>query len=121
MQLDKEPLFDSFEIVQKELKVLAELFKSVTFKKESIAKQLDDESLYATDLSDYLVQNGVAFKNAHTIIGRLIQHKYKNKIQIRNMDAATLKKFNQHLTPVVVRKIINPEHSVKSKKSIRRK
>lgn len=121
MQLDKEPLFDSFEIVHKELRVLAELFKNIKFKKESIEKQLDDESLYATDLSDYLVQNGVAFKTAHGIIGGLIQHKYKTKSQIRYMDVATLKKFHPLLTPTIVRKIINPEQSVKSKKSVKRK
>src|SRR3990167_2536340 len=85
MQHDKEPLFDSFEIVQKELAVLTELFKNVKFKKDNIAKQLDDESLYATDLSDYLVQNKVPFKEAHTIIGKLIQYKYKTGKEIRAM------------------------------------
>src|SRR5204863_3809553 len=55
MQHDKEPLFDSFEVIQKELAVLTELFKNIKFKKDNIAKQLENESLYATDLSDYLV------------------------------------------------------------------
>lgn len=121
MQLDKEPLFDSFEIVQKELAVLAELFKNVKFKRENIAKQLADESLYATDLSDHLVQNGVAFKEAHTIIGNLIQHKLKNDIEIKSMSDAELKKFHPRLTAKAVKQIINPKTSVESKKSISRK
>src|SRR6185436_9425581 len=45
MQLDKEPLFDSFEVIKKELTILTELFKNVTFNKKSIDKQLEDESL----------------------------------------------------------------------------
>lgn len=121
MQLDKEPLFDSFEIVQKELKVLTELFKNVKFKKENIKKQLNDESLYATDLSDYLVQNGIAFKNAHTIIGKLMQYKYKSGKELRTMSDEALKKFHPLLTAKVIKERIDPEYSVKSKKSVKRK
>ncbi len=120
MQLDKEPLFDSFEIVQKELQVLTELFKNIKFKEENIRKQLEDESLYATDLADYLVQKRVPFKEAHTIIGKLIQYKYKSGEEIRNMRAETLKKFHPLLTPKIVNKLIDPEYSVKSKKSVRK-
>ncbi len=120
MQHDKEPLFDSFEIVQSELKVLTELLKNVTFKKSSIEKQLDDESLYATDLSDYLVQQGVAFKEAHTIIGRLIAFKLKKQKDIIRMSAEELKQFHPLLTPAVIKKLIDPEYSVNSKKSVRK-
>ena len=120
MQHDKEPLFDSFEIVQKELAVLTELFKNVKFKKDNIAKQLDDESLYATDLSDYLVQNKVPFKEAHTIIGKLIQYKYKTGKEIRAMSNEELRKFHSLLNSKIVNKIIDPEYSVKSKKSVRK-
>ncbi len=120
MQHDKEPLFDSFKIIQDELGVLAELFKHIKFKNENIAKQLDDESLYATDLSDYLVQKGIPFKKAHAIIGKLIQHKSQKNIEILKMNAKTLGKFHPLLTPAVVKKIIDPKTSVASKKSVRK-
>lgn len=116
MQLDKEPLFDSFEIVQKELKVLAGLLSNIKFKKENIEKQLNDECLYATDLADYLVQKGIAFKDAHTIIGKLIRYKLKTGKEIRNMSNKELKEFHILLNNKVVNKIINAEESVKSKK-----
>src|SRR3989344_5443714 len=121
MQLDKEPLFDSFKIVQDELEVLTKLFKNVKFKKENIAKQLGDETLYATDLADHLVKNKVAFKDAHTIIGKLIRHKLTSKKDIVNMGADELKSFHPLLTPAIVKKIINPEYSVKSKKSVKKR
>jgi len=122
MQLDKEPLFDSFEIVQQELKVLAELFKNVKFDKANIDKQLDDESLYATDLTDYLVKNKVPFKEAHAIIGRLIRFKYKGKkeISLKDLNDEKLQTFHPLLTQKVLRKIMNPQTSVRSKKSVRR-
>jgi len=50
MQLDKEPLFNSFEIVSGELEVLTGLVKTLKFKKDIIKDHLKDESLYATDL-----------------------------------------------------------------------
>lgn len=119
MQLDKEPLFNSFEIVQKELEVLAELFKNVTFKKANIDKQLEDECLYATDLADFLVQNKVPFKEAHHTIGQLVQYKLEKNVEIRSLDAGILKTFHPLLTPAVVKKIIDPEYSVRSKRSVK--
>jgi argininosuccinate lyase len=121
MQLDKEPLFDSFKIVQDELKVLTELFKNVTFNAGNIAKQLDDETLYATDLADHLVKNGVAFTDAHTSMGKLIREKLQSEKNIVEMSAEKLKSFHPLLTPAIVKKVINPEYSVKSKKSIKRR
>jgi len=119
MQHDKEPLFDSFEIIQKELSILTKLFQNVKFKKKKIEKQLQDESLYATDIADYLVKSGVAFKDAHVIVGKLVGYKIKKDIDILQMDAKTLKGFHASLTPKAVKQIINPIASVISKKSIK--
>ncbi len=120
MQLDKEPLFSSFEILQKELKLLSELLPKVKFKKENIARQLEDECLYATDMADYLVQKGIAFKEAHTIIGKLIRYKFSSKKDIVNMTDKELKSLHPLLTQKKMREIINPEASIKSKKSVKR-
>lgn len=120
MQLDKEPLFNSFEIVESELKVLAELLPNIKFKKENIAKQLEDECLYATDMADYLVQKGTPFKETHTIIGKLIQYKLTSGKKILSMKKDELKKFHPLLTPAIMKRIIDPKHSVDSKKSINR-
>lgn len=70
MQLDKEPLFDSLKTVNDELVVLAELLKAVKFNKDSIGKQLKDKGLYAAKMAEDLVKKGVAFKDAHKIVGK---------------------------------------------------
>lgn len=121
MQLDKEPLFDSLEIVTKELKILPELLKNITFNKEKIEVELQDETIYATDLADFLVQQGVPFKESHNIIGQLVAYKLEEKKDILKMTAEQLKEFHPKLTPQVVKKIIDPKFSVDSKKSINRK
>ncbi|MDP1852720.1 MAG: argininosuccinate lyase [Candidatus Omnitrophota bacterium] len=120
MQLDKEPLFNSLEIVSSELKVLTGLIKTLKFNKEKIAEHLKDESLYATDLVYYLVDEGIAFKNAHTIIGKLIKYSLDNEILIKDMPENLLKKFSDKIVKKEFVKLFDPLVSVKSKKSIKR-
>jgi argininosuccinate lyase len=120
MQLDKEPLFNSFEIVFSELKVLTGLMKTLKFNKVRIEEQLKDEALYATDLVYYLVDKKIPFKNAHTIIGKLIKYSIDNDIQIKEMPEGLLKKFSDKLVKKEIVKLFDPLVSVKSKKSIKR-
>ena len=120
MQLDKEPLFNSFEIVSDELKVLTGLMKTLKFNKEKIKEQLKDESLYATDLVYYLVDKEIAFKEAHTIVGKLIKYSTDNSIDIKDMPESILKKFSNKFIKAKVNKLFDPEVSVKSKRSIKR-
>jgi len=120
MQHDKEPLFDSFDIVGNSVAVLTELFKSIKFKKNNITAALTDENLYATDIADHLVKEGVAFKDAHTIVGKLIAYKEKSKKTLKDLTDAVLKEYHPSLTAQVLKKIIDPAASVKSKRSIRK-
>ncbi|MFH0771348.1 MAG: argininosuccinate lyase [Candidatus Omnitrophota bacterium] len=122
MQLDKEPLFNSFEIVSSELKVLAGLMKTLKFNKEKIEEQLKDESLYATDLVYYLViEKKEPFAIAHAIIGKLVKYSLDNNLLIKNMTQDQLDKFSKKLIKEEIVKLFDPKVSVESKKSILRK
>ncbi|MFA6217232.1 MAG: argininosuccinate lyase [Candidatus Omnitrophota bacterium] len=121
MQLDKEPLFNSFEIVSDELEVLTGLVKTLKFKKDKIAAHLKDESLYATDLVYYLVDKKVPFKQAHTIVGKLVQYSLTNGIEIKAMPENILKEFSGEFVKKEIVKLFDPLVSVRSKKSILRK
>jgi len=120
MQLDKESLFDSFSIIQNSLKVITGVVSSITFNKKSIDKQLEDESLYATDLGHYLVSKGVAFREAHTIIGNLVRYSVDNRKNMRHMNNRELNRFSELLNSQIVNKIMNPKTSVRTKRSIRK-
>lgn len=120
MQLDKEPLFNSLEIVSSELKVLTELVQTLEFKEAKIKEHLKDESLYATDLVYYLVEKKVPFKDAHTIIGKLINYSLDKKRDIKLMSDSELKKFSPKLIKKEMIKLFDPKVSVESKKSIKR-
>lgn len=120
MQLDKEPLFNSFEIVSSELKVLSGLMKTLKFNKEKIEEQLNDESLYATDLVYYLVGKGAPFTIAHSIIGKLIKYSIDNNVLIKDMAQDQLNKFSKKLKKEEIVKLFDPKVSVESKKSVKR-
>jgi len=116
MQLDKEPLFNSFEIVSSELKVLAGLIKTLKFNSDKIEEHLKDESLYATDIVYYLVDKKVPFKTAHTIVGKLVKYSLDNDILIKDMPESLLKKFSDKFVKKEVIKLFDPLVSVRSKK-----
>ncbi len=120
MQLDKEPLFDSFNIVISELEVLKGLVETIKFNSVKIEEHLEDEALYATDLVYYLVDKGVPFKEAHSIIGRLVKHALDSSIEIKSMTGAELGKFSGKFIHKEIIKLFDPKVSVESKKSIKR-
>ncbi len=120
MQLDKEPLFNSFEIVSSELKVLAGLIKTLKFNEPKIEEHLKDEALYATDLVYFLVDKKIPFKEAHTLVGKLVKYSMDNSILIKDMPESLLKKFSDKFVKKEIVKLFDPLVSVKSKKSIKR-
>lgn len=120
MQLDKEPLFNSFEIVSNELKVLTGLIKTLKFNKDKIKEQLKDEALYATDLVYCLVDKKIPFKEAHTIVGKLVRYSLDNDIQIKDMPEGLLKEFSGKFVREEIVRLFDPLVSVRSRRSAKR-
>lgn len=122
MQLDKPPLFSSFEIIKRELGVLAKLIEKLQWNQHVIAVRIEeDETLYATDMLYYLIEKGEPFKKAHDVIGELVSFSLKNNKKIKEMCDAELKKFSGGLKHEDIIKLMNPLISVKSRKSVKRK
>lgn len=118
MQLDKEPLFSSVEIVKKELKIVVNTIDKIELNQKRLSEVLEDEELYATELMEFLVYQGVAFSHAHEIVGKLIRYSEDEKIKIKDMPDRVLKKFHRKLTHKDIRMIMNPRYAVSSKKSL---
>lgn len=121
MQLDKEPLFSSVDIVKDELKILAKLIKSIKLNKDNIARQLEDESLYAADLAYYLAEKKVPSRKAHEIVGKMIKDSLARKKNIKEMTNEELKKYSPSLNKKVIAHIFDAGKSVESKKSFNSK
>ena len=118
MQLDKEPLFSSTEVVKEELKIMSRLIDGICLNEKRICDALGDEELYATELTEDLVLKGVAFGQAHKAVGKLIRYSQDEGIRIKGMPDKILKKFHGKLNHRDVQKIMNPEYAISSKKSL---
>ncbi|MCP4356519.1 MAG: argininosuccinate lyase [Chloroflexi bacterium] len=72
LQEDKEPVFGAFDTLCTTLPVMAGLFRTLHLRPERMAAQLEP-NLLATDLADYLVKQGIPFRQAHHLVGEVVQ------------------------------------------------
>jgi argininosuccinate lyase len=68
MQEDKEPVFDAVDTVKAALEVFSGMFAEARVNGAACASAVSDPMLLATDLADYLVRKGVAFRSAHEFV-----------------------------------------------------
>jgi argininosuccinate lyase len=71
LQEDKEPLFDSVDTLASALKIFAGVISTLKVRRQNLMRNADD-SIYATDIADYLVERGLPFRDAHKIVGKLV-------------------------------------------------
>ncbi len=72
LQEDKEPLFDSVRQVLLVLSAITGAYQSMTFHAEVAEAAADDQFLVAIDIAESLVEDGMAFRQAHELVGRLV-------------------------------------------------
>jgi argininosuccinate lyase len=74
MQEDKEAVFDALDTVKICLDVFPPMLQTLTFNKDAMERAAARGFLNATDAADYLVKKGMAFRDAYTLIGKLVAH-----------------------------------------------
>lgn len=74
MQEDKEPLFDAVDTVRLTLLALDGMVSTTTFNVDRMAEQANSPYAAATDLAEYLVSKGMAFRAAHAIVGEHVRN-----------------------------------------------
>ena len=72
MQEDKEPVFDTYDTIKICLITFAKMIKTLTVNKDTMKKAAAGGFSNATDAADWLVKHGIAFRDAHEIIGKLV-------------------------------------------------
>lgn len=72
MQEDKEMTFDALDTVKMCLPIFTDMLKTATVNKEQMYAGASGGFTNATDAADYLVKKGMAFRDAHEVIGKLV-------------------------------------------------
>jgi argininosuccinate lyase len=71
-QEDKEPLFDVVDTVRDSLKAYADMVPAISPNRDAMVEAAKRGFATATDLADYLVTKGLAFRDAHEVVGKAV-------------------------------------------------
>lgn len=96
MQEDKEALFDALDTVFLSIKTFNGMLKTMRIKKDNMRKGALGGFTNATDVADYLVKKGVAFRNAHEVVGAIVLHCINKGINIEELSLEALKEFSSY-------------------------
>ena len=94
MQEDKEALFDALDTVTLSLKTFTGMLDTMKVKKDVTRKGAAGGFTNATDVADYLVKHGIAFRNAHEIVGEIVIYCINKNKAIDELSLNELKSFS---------------------------
>ncbi len=101
LQEDKEPLFDAVDTVKASVSLMTGMLGALTLREDRIAQALRGGYLSATDLADYLVQQGVPFRTAHEQVGRLVRYAEFQGKELWELSLEEIQRFASQAGPDV--------------------
>ena len=117
LQWDKRCLFDAVEMSSDALQVLARLMRHVRVRRDRVRALLESDTLCATDVADYLVRRGVAFADAHVIVGKIVAEAERQGKPLRALRLTELQRFSTKIKRDVLA-YLDPRRSVQRKRSV---
>ncbi|MEG1490029.1 argininosuccinate lyase, partial [Acinetobacter sp.] len=93
-QEDKEPLFDAIDTVRGSLMAFADMIPALVPNIEIMREAALRGFSTATDLADYLVKNGVAFRDAHEIVGKAVALGVQESKDLSELTLEQLQQFS---------------------------
>ena len=94
MQEDKEGFFDTVDTLRATLEVFTGMVKTLRVKAENTEQAAKRGYILATDLADYLVKKGEAFRTAHDIVARLVSYAMEKGKSFSQISLDEYKKFS---------------------------
>ncbi|MFA7203708.1 MAG: argininosuccinate lyase [Candidatus Caldatribacteriota bacterium] len=114
MQEDKEPLFDSVDILKKSILIMTGMISTMQVKSDNMKKSISGDFSNATELADYLVKKGLPFRDAHRVVGEIVLYCIDKKKSIEQLNLEELHGFQSTFQKDVLT-ILSPEDVVNSK------
>jgi len=93
-QEDKEPLFDTVDTLKDTLRIFAEMMGGITVNAVAMEAAARRGYATATDLADYLVKKGLAFRDAHEVVAHAVKTAQSLGVDLSELPLATLQTFN---------------------------
>ena len=117
LQDDKKIVFSAFDDVSLTLKVMAEMWTKITFKKNVMSEAVNNSNATATDFANWLVQHlQLSFREAYQLTGKIVAYADKNNKKLDQLSLNELQKFNKNINSNA-KKTFSIHESIKNKKS----
>jgi argininosuccinate lyase len=116
-QEDKEPLFDTADTLINCLRAYADMIPHIEAKKANMYNSAKRGFATATDLADYLVRKGMAFRDAHEVVGLAVRLGLKSQRDLSELSLPELQHFSNLITDNVF-DYLTLEGSVAARKHI---
>jgi argininosuccinate lyase len=96
-QEDKEPLFDTVDTLSDTLRIFAEMMDGLTVKPDAMERAALKGYATATDLADYLVKKGLAFRDAHEIVAHAVKTAQAQGVDLSALSLDALRHFDARI------------------------
>jgi len=116
-QEDKEPLFDTADTLLMTLEIYADMLRGIVVNKANMRQAALEGFATATDLADYLVKKGMAFRDAHEAVALAVKYAVKKGCDLANLSLKELQQFSTMIGDDVF-KVLTLEGSVASRNHI---
>ncbi len=116
-QEDKEPLFDTADTLINCLRAFADMLPRIQPNKAAMYESAKRGFATATDLADYLVRKGMAFRDAHEVVGQAVRLGLNTQRDLSELTLAELQEFSSTISEDVF-KVLSLEGSVAARSLI---
>ncbi len=113
---DKETIFDSFDTLLDSLNILTPMIEKMKVNKDVMRKATDMGYANATDLADYLAKKGIPFREAHHIVGQMVNYAIKKGLRLDDFTIEEYRTFSEKIEEDI-RDAIKLETCVAARKS----
>ncbi|CAC9548209.1 Argininosuccinate lyase (EC 4.3.2.1) [uncultured Gammaproteobacteria bacterium] len=96
-QEDKEPLFDTVDTLKACLRVFADMVPTIETQRDTMYNSTKKGYTTATDLADYLVNKGLAFRDAHEVVGKSVSYGIEHQKDLSELSLEELQAFDDHI------------------------
>lgn len=100
-QEDKEPLFDTADNLRGTVRVFTDMMRHIRCNRERMRAAAQQGFATATDLADYLVRRGIAFRDAHEIVGKAVAFGIRERRDLAELTLEELRRFSPAIGPDV--------------------
>jgi argininosuccinate lyase len=116
LQEDKEPLFDSTDTILLTIAVVKDVIETMQPDADSMAANLD-ETMLATDMADYLVEQGLPFRQAHQVVGEVIRLAERRQVGLSMLPSEDLQTISSYFKPDV-KEVFNYRRSISKRRGV---